>query len=152
MTPDRAEDQARVIASYRQAYVGAPERLKLIDAAEAGLIIYQEIVGPDRTLDDMWPMVSGRAPGVALLCDCDGAGPDGWRAARDLRAFGRVAAVVLHDAKAAGVIEVARQFGRAVVIECEQPLMRLWSQFFIKRMPVIVSVPGQLEIIDDWIH
>ncbi len=152
MTPDREQDQHEVMAEYRRRWQDRPDRLELLDHAATGGLIFQQVWRSETLEIDMVALASGRAPALILIDDVDGLGPAGWAAARDCRAWARVAVIAAGEIEAGMLIEAAREFGRVLAIETARAAMPAWSRYLVERMHVGVIDGDHRGFISGTIH
>ncbi len=136
MTPDRIEDARAVLKAYRRRWRDRLDRLALLNAAEAGRLIFQQVWRTNQIEIDMAALASGRAPALVIIDDLDGAGPAGWAAVRDARAWARVGVIAAGEIEAAMLIEAAGEFRRVLAIETTRAAMPAWSRYLAERMGV----------------
>ncbi len=149
MAQNDNENWAETIAAWRAVYVDVPERLKYVDAAVAGLIVFREMAGPDRAIDSdgLRKLGMATAPGIAMINDFEGIGPAGWIAAEALRGFAELAIIIDGNASADGTIEAAHKFGNLLVVETTKEAMRLWSHYLSEGVAVAVVSDGDTRLI-----
>lgn len=152
MTPDRIEDARAVLNDYRRKWRARPDRLTMLDAAEAGRLIFQQVWRTNQIDIDMPALACGRAPGLILVDDLAGTGPAGWAAARDCRAWARVGIIAAGEIEADMLIEAAGEFGRALAIETTRAAMPAWSRYLVERMHVGVIDGDHRGFISGTIH
>lgn len=152
MTPDREQDQNEVMAEYRRRWSDRPDRFELLDHAATGALIFQQIWRPETVEIDMRPLTCGRAPALLLIDDLDGAGPAGWSASRDARAWARFAIIGANRIEVSELIDAAEDFRRALVVETTRPAMASWSQYVAQRMCVAMVAGDRRGFIDGVVH
>ncbi len=152
MTPDREQDQHEVMAEYRRRWCDRPDRLELLDRAATGALIFQQIWRPETVEIDMAALACGRAPALVIIDDLAGLGPSAWAAARDARAWARVAVIAAGEIEAEMLIEAAGEFRRVLAIETTRAAMALWSRYLAERMHVGVIDGDNRGFIAGTIH